>query len=103
MIAMVYALFRCLFSAINDIKVQKAGFGDLGETGGSPFTLSPDGTTREGTADSPSRTAGTPKHGARRGHSPAHEARVQTPVRVDKRLTEVHVSIAAMNELVLFL
>lgn len=83
--------FRSLFSAINDVKVQKAGFGDLGEMGGSPFTLSPDGTTREGTADSPTRRGGTPKHG-RRGHSPpGHEQRVQTPVRVDKRLTEVHV------------
>lgn len=83
-------LHRCLFSAINDIKVEKSGFGELGEDGGSPFTLSPDGTTREGTADSPTRR-GTPKQG-HRGHSPFdREAAVQTPVKVDKRLTEVHV------------
>lgn len=77
--------------------MQKAGFGELGDMGGSPFTLSPDGTTREGTVETPTRRGGTPKHGGRRGHSPtSHEQRVQTPVRVDKRLTEVHVRMHAL-------
>ena len=80
---------RSLFSSVHDVKVQKSGFGF--EEGGSPFTLSPDG--RSGTADSGAPRSGTPKTSHRPIHSPNHyEARVHTPVKVDKRLTEVHVS-----------
>ena len=90
--------YRCLFSAIHDIKVEKSGFGELGEAGGSPFTLSPDGTSREGTADTPTRGRGGTPVRSRRNQSPSQqEARVQTPVRVDKRLTEVHVSPISRN------